>query len=224
MPSKIKVVEKPQMLEINPGIWDGLSPEQAKKYYPEDWDRFTKDPYSFRAPRAESYHDLSGTFTLFFNKQISFMFNPPPQKNINNNFPTVRLEPILIELEREQEDLFIIGHASVIRCLLAYLIGLPASEIPAIEIARGDLLEVVPASYGVHSRAFHFWDGPGRRGDGSGSAGGGGGSDVRDANNFYENYAESTKGKRKIEDFDGHFGANTDQLLKEVGKGEMKGK
>ena len=111
-------------------------------------------------------------------------------------------------MEREQEDLFIIGHASVIRCLLAYLIGLPASEIPAIEIARGDLLEVVPASYGVHSRAFHFWDGPGRRGDGVG--------DVRDANNFYENYAESTKGKRRIEDFDGHFGANTDQLLKEV--------
>ena len=62
MPSKIKVVEKPQMLEINPGVWDGLSPEQAKKYYPEEWDRFTKDPYSFRAPRAESYHDLSGMY------------------------------------------------------------------------------------------------------------------------------------------------------------------
>jgi len=115
---------------------------------------------------------------------------------------TVRLEPILIELEREQEDLLIIGHASVIRCLLSYLIGLPASEIPAIEIARGDLLEVVPASYGVQSHAFHFWDGPGRRGDGGDMA------DVRDANNFYENYAESTKGKRKmaIEENGGHFG------------------
>lgn len=60
MPSQIKVIEKTQMLEINPGIWDGLTPEQAKKYYPEDWDRFTKDPYSYRVPRAESYHDLSG--------------------------------------------------------------------------------------------------------------------------------------------------------------------
>ena len=141
----------------------------------------------------------------------------------------VRLEPILIELEREQEDLFIIGHASVIRCLLAYLIGLPASEIPAIEIARGDLLEVVPASYGVHSHAFHFWDGPGRTGDGGDVVVG----DVRDANNFYENYAESTKGKRKIEDFDGHFqvGGNTasDQLLNvvrsaSISKGKGKGK
>lgn len=58
------------------------------------------------------------------------------------NFFIVRLEPILIELEKEQEDLLIVSHASVIRCLLAYLIGLPATEIPAIEIARGDLIEV----------------------------------------------------------------------------------
>lgn len=99
----------------------------------------------------------------------------------------VRLEPTLIELEREREDLLIISHASVIRCMLAYLIGLPASEIPAIEVARGDLIEVVPTSYGVHSQAFHFWDGPGRSD----------GSPGKDEANFYENYAEDTKGKRR---------------------------
>lgn len=167
------------MSEINPGIWDGLTPDQARKYYPEDWERFSKDPYAFRAPRAESYHDLSGTRTSIVVRYaltvVSF---------------SVRIEPLLIELEREKEDLLIIGHASVIRCLLAYLIGLPASEIPAIEIARGDLLEVVPASYGVHSQAFHFWDGPGRRGDDDSNVSG------KDENNFYENYAEDTKGKK----------------------------
>ncbi|KAF4564717.1 hypothetical protein EYR40_010889 [Pleurotus pulmonarius] len=162
-PLNVKVVEKTQMLEVNPGIWDGLTPDEAKKYYPTDWNLFCKDPYTFRAPRAESYHDLS-----------------------------VRMEPVLIELEREKEDLLIIGHASVIRCLLAYLIGLPASEIPAIEIARGDLLEVVPASYGVLSHAYHFWDGPGRKGsDGADNS-------SKDENNFYENYAEDTKGKKVV--------------------------
>jgi 6-phosphofructo-2-kinase/fructose-2,6-biphosphatase 4 len=95
----------------------------------------------------------------------------------------VRLEPILIELEREQEDLLIIGHASVIRCLLAYLIGLPAAQVPAVEVARGDLLEVVPTSYGVRCHTLHFWDGPGRHGG-------------KDETNFYENYAEDTKGKK----------------------------
>ncbi|KAL6300390.1 bifunctional 6-phosphofructo-2-kinase/fructose-2,6-bisphosphate 2-phosphatase [Sparassis latifolia] len=160
-PARVKVVERPQMSEINPGVWDGLSPDQVRRYYPDEWERFANDPYAYRAPRAESYHDLC-----------------------------VRLEPTLIELEREREDLLIVGHASVIRCMLAYLIGLPASEIPAIEVARGDLLEVVPTSYGVYSQAYHFWDGPGR----SGTNGVG-----KDDQNFYENYAEDTQGKRRPE-------------------------
>ncbi|KAJ3485740.1 hypothetical protein NLI96_g4737 [Meripilus lineatus] len=155
---QVKIIERPQMAEINPGVWDGLTPDLVRKYYPDEWERFVRDPYAYRAPRAESYHDLC-----------------------------VRLEPTLIELEREQEDLLIIGHASVIRCILAYLIGLPASEIPAIEVARGDLVEVVPTSYGVQSQAFHFWDGPGR----SDENGGG-----KDEHNFYENYAEDTRGKK----------------------------
>lgn len=57
---RVKVIEKPQMSEINPGVWDGLSPEMARERYPDEWDRFLKDPYAFRAPRAESYHDLCG--------------------------------------------------------------------------------------------------------------------------------------------------------------------
>jgi len=125
----------------------------------------------------------------------------------------VRLEPILIELEKEKEDLLIIGHASVIRCMLSYLIGLPASEIPAIEIARGDLLEIVPASYGVQSQAFHFWDGPGRRVDQQGGDGseGVGWEKLEDNNiNFYENYAEDTKGKRRVD-------IDTSELLQSVG-------
>ncbi|KZT50960.1 bifunctional 6-phosphofructo-2-kinase/fructose-2,6-bisphosphate 2-phosphatase [Calocera cornea HHB12733] len=123
-----KVLQKSQMCEINPGIWDGLSPEEAMETYPDEYDRFAKDPYAFRAPRAESYHDLS-----------------------------VRLEPVLVELEQCQDDLLIVTHSSVIRCLLGYLIGLPPHEVPAIEINRGDLVEVVPASYGVHSQTLHFW-------------------------------------------------------------------
>jgi 6-phosphofructo-2-kinase / fructose-2,6-biphosphatase 4 len=40
----------------------------------------------------------------------------------------------------------------------------------------------------VHSQAYHFWDGPGRRGA----------VETEDPNNFYENYAEDTKGKKRI--------------------------
>jgi 6-phosphofructo-2-kinase/fructose-2,6-biphosphatase 4 len=182
---RVKVVEKAQMGEINPGVWDGLNPQQVRKYYPQEWRRFSADPYAYRAPRAESYHDLCGRCLL--------LLSPLPCVHVlsavhmTHELPTVRLEPILIELEREQEDLLIIGHASVIRCLLAYLIGLPAAQVPAVEVARGDLIEVVPTSYGVRCQTFHFWDGPGRRhGDTIG----------KDETNFYENYAEDTKGKK----------------------------
>ena len=99
----------------------------------------------------------------------------------------MRLDPVLIELEREKEDLLIIGHASVIRCMLAYLIGLPVSEIPAIEVARGDLIEVVPASYGVQTQAYHFWDGDNSDGTGIQRA------PHKDESNLYENYAEDAK-------------------------------
>lgn len=132
--TKIKVVDKSSLCEINPGVWDGLSPDDVRERYPEEWENFLKDPYGHRAPRAESYHDLC-----------------------------FRLEPILIELEHVQDDLLIITHASVIRCLLAYLVGLPVHEVPAVDIARGDLIEVQPSAYGVKTRLFHFWSGPGRK-------------------------------------------------------------
>ncbi|KAF9009283.1 hypothetical protein BDZ89DRAFT_1167998 [Hymenopellis radicata] len=125
------------MSEINPGIWDGLSPDQARKYYPQDWERFVKDPYAFRAPRAES--------SAYASSQSS----------------------------RETEDLLIIGHASVIR----YCARRPA---------RGRAGIVRGAQPGVP-----FLGRARRRGDEDAEA------TDKDENNFYENYAEDTKGKRK---------------------------
>ena len=45
------------------GVWDGLSAQEAMETYPDEWERFLADPYAHRAPRAESYHDLSGEIT-----------------------------------------------------------------------------------------------------------------------------------------------------------------
>ena len=70
--------------------------------YPDEWERFLADPYAHRAPRAESYHDLSGMSLNSKTRELMI----------------VRLEPIIFELERVQEDMLVIGHASVIRCLV----------------------------------------------------------------------------------------------------------
>jgi len=81
-----------------------------------------------------------------------------------------RLEPVILELEREPADILFIGHGSVIRCLMAYLQvrcrclsqlllhshrtelfiyheqGLTPSEIPRVELRRGDVVQVTPSA------------------------------------------------------------------------------
>lgn len=54
----------------------------------------------------------------------------------------VRLEPIILELEREQTDLLIIAHESVLRVLYGYLMACNAADIPFLEFPRDEIIEV----------------------------------------------------------------------------------
>jgi len=54
----------------------------------------------------------------------------------------VRLEPIILELEREQNDLLIIAHESVLRVLYGYLMACNAADIPFLEFPRDEIIEV----------------------------------------------------------------------------------
>ncbi|SGY81120.1 BQ5605_C009g05464 [Microbotryum silenes-dioicae] len=123
-----KVIERQQMYELNPGVIDGMEPDEIKKMFPDEFKAHQLAPYSHRYPRAESYHDLS-----------------------------VRLEPVILELEREPADILFIGHASVIRCVMAYLQGLTPQEIPNVELRRGDVVQVSPSSYGVELTTHFIW-------------------------------------------------------------------
>jgi 6-phosphofructo-2-kinase/fructose-2,6-biphosphatase 4 len=129
-----KVIERSQLSEMNPGVVDGMSIEEVKERYPDEYERKLREPYSHRFPRAESYHDLS-----------------------------VRLEPIIFELERARNDVLIIGQSSVLRCLIAYLQGQQPHEIPSIRVREGQLIEILPQAYGVKTTVHNFWDPIARR-------------------------------------------------------------
>lgn len=54
----------------------------------------------------------------------------------------VRLDPIILELEREQNDLLIIAHESVLRVLYGYLMACQAADIPFLSFPRDQIIEV----------------------------------------------------------------------------------
>jgi len=112
------MVEWKALVDLNPGVCDGLSEEQIKAKYPEEYERHRKDPFSHRYPRAESYRDLA-----------------------------LRLEPVILELERHSKDVMIVAHETVLRCLLAYFGDIPVQSIPGIEIKENTLIRLVPHAY-----------------------------------------------------------------------------
>jgi 6-phosphofructo-2-kinase/fructose-2,6-biphosphatase 2 len=71
--------------ELDAGVCDGLTYEEIEERYPEDFAERDNDKFRYRYKGGESYKDL-----------------------------VIRLEPIIMELER-QENIMIIGHQAVLR-------------------------------------------------------------------------------------------------------------
>ena len=97
MKAGIPVRQQSVLNQLNPGESDGLTPEELREKFPDEVVKARENPYRHRYPRAESYHDLA-----------------------------VRLESVIMELEREKNDVLIIAHETVLRCLYAYLFDRPA--------------------------------------------------------------------------------------------------
>ena len=72
----------------------------------------------------------------------------------------VRLEPIILELEREQNDLLIIAHESVLRVLYGYLMACSAGDIPSLQFPRDEIIEIIPASYNNSAKRIYIPDLP----------------------------------------------------------------
>ncbi|KAF5576449.1 elongator complex 2 [Fusarium pseudocircinatum] len=122
-----KVRQRTQLSQINPGVCEKMSERMIRQIYPDEVEKHELDPYHHRYPRAESYHDLA-----------------------------VRLEPIILELEREQHDLLIIAHESVLRVLYAYLMHCSTTDIPVINFPRDEIIEIIPAAYQNEAKRIHI--------------------------------------------------------------------
>ncbi|EER29031.1 6-phosphofructo-2-kinase/fructose-2,6-bisphosphatase, putative [Coccidioides posadasii C735 delta SOWgp] len=121
-----KTRHRSQLSQLNPGVCEKMSERRIREEYPDEVKQHDEDPYHHRYPRAESYHDLA-----------------------------VRLEPIILELERERNDLLIIAHESVLRVLYGYLMACNAADIPFLSFPRDEIIEIIPASYNNEAKRIH---------------------------------------------------------------------
>ncbi|PWN52469.1 bifunctional 6-phosphofructo-2-kinase/fructose-2,6-bisphosphate 2-phosphatase [Violaceomyces palustris] len=112
--------------ELDAGVCDSMTYEEIERYYPEDYANRDEDKFNYRYRGGESYRDV-----------------------------VVRLEPVIMELER-QENILIIGHQAIIRALYAYFHALSQEDLPYIKIPLHTVIQLTPKAYGCDEKRFQL--------------------------------------------------------------------
>ncbi len=113
--------------EIDAGICDGMTYEQIREQMPDVYAARKVDKFRYRYPRGESYEDV-----------------------------IQRLDPLIIQLERQTSPVLVIGHQAVLRALYAYLMDKPPTECPRLELPLHTVIQLTPTAYGCDEQRFEL--------------------------------------------------------------------
>lgn len=105
--------------EIDAGECDGMTYDEIREFKPHEFAARTRDKFGYRYPRGESYRDIIR-----------------------------RLEPVIVELERERSPVVIVAHQAVLRALYAYLMDKPPRDCPFLPMPLHTVLKLSPTTYG----------------------------------------------------------------------------
>lgn len=61
------IVYEPQLMESSFGIWEGLTDDEIKVRFPDEWQARTTDKWSVPAPSGESYADVQARVSDWYN-------------------------------------------------------------------------------------------------------------------------------------------------------------
>lgn len=105
--------------ELDAGSCDGLTYEEIAEQFPEDFKARDDNKFEYRYPGGESYRDV-----------------------------ITRLEPIIMALEN-QENVLVITHQAVLRCIYAYFMNVSQEESPWMSIPLHTLIRLEIGAYGT---------------------------------------------------------------------------
>lgn len=105
--------------ELDAGSCDGLTYEEIAEKFPDDFKARDDNKFEYRYPGGESYRDV-----------------------------ITRLEPIIMALEN-QENVLVITHQAVLRCIYAYFMNVYQEESPWVSIPLHTLIRLEIKAYGT---------------------------------------------------------------------------
>ena len=111
--------------EIDAGVCDGMTYDQIRLEMPDVWGARGTDKFRYRYPRGESYEDV-----------------------------IQRLDPVIIQLERQRTPILVVAHQAVLRAIYAYLMDLPPSKCPNISMPLHTVIQLTPNAYGCEEKRF----------------------------------------------------------------------
>lgn len=65
----------------------------------------------------------------------------------------IRLEPIIMEMERG-ENIMVVTHQAVLRCIYAYFMNVPQDQSPWMEIPLHTVIKLTPRAYGTQVERY----------------------------------------------------------------------
>jgi len=104
--------------EIDAGLCEGMTYEEISGRFPAEAMARQHDKLTYRYPQGESYLDVIR-----------------------------RLEPAIIEIERQTEDVLVIGHQAINRALYGYFVSTPRQEIPHLDMPLHTVVRLRPDGY-----------------------------------------------------------------------------
>lgn len=115
--------------ELNAGDCEGMTYEEIKAKFPEEYEKRAQDKLHY------TYPGLGGEGYL---QVIS------------------RLRDMVREMERITDHVLIIGHRSVARVLMAYFMDLTRDDIAHLDMPLGMLYSIEPKPYGIEFHAYKY--------------------------------------------------------------------
>lgn len=90
-------------------------------------EEMSKDPLNYRLPCGESYSDL-----------------------------IQRLDPLVVDLERQRNPVLVVSHLSTLQALYAYFSDQPLSQAPLLSIPSHTVIQLTPNQYGWVEKRFNL--------------------------------------------------------------------